>query len=300
MKEGDFIKLDFDAFVKETDQLLDTTHEDVAKEHDVYNERARYDPISVIVGSGNVVKGLDGDLVNAKVGEEREVEIEAKDAFGERDPKLIEVFPMNKIISLPEFKKGDQYPVEGMELRINNRIGYINRIFAGRVRMDFNNRWAGRSIIYKYKVLEVLKKKEDRIKALVESVYPGSEEFQFNFKGKDEVEITLPDMVKLDTSWTMAKFRLVSDLRNHLDLKTVKLIEVYVKKEEPKEEEQTVEYDDPDYTEDHDDEKGSDKKEETPKKETKKEAAPKKETKKKAAPKKASKKEEPKEEKKDE
>jgi FKBP-type peptidyl-prolyl cis-trans isomerase 2 len=252
MKEGDFIKLDFDAFSKETEQLVDTTHEDVAKEHDVFNERAKYGPISIVVGSGNLVKGLDEDLKNAKLGEEREVDVEPKDAFGDRDPKLIEVFPMNKILSLPEFRKGDQYPTEGMEIRINNRIGYINRIFAGRVRVDFNNRWAGRTISYKYKVTEVLEEKDQKLKALIESVYSNSEEFHFEFKEDDEIDITLPDIVKLDTNWAMAKFRLVSDLRKHLDVKTVRLVEVYVKKEEDQaEEEHSHECDDPDCTHDH-------------------------------------------------
>lgn len=305
MKEGDFIKLDFDAFVKETDLLMDTTHEDVAKEHDVYNERATYTPVSVIVGSGHVIKGLDESLKEAKVGKDMEIEIDAKDAYGDRDPKLIEVFPMNKILSLPEFRKGDTYPNEGMELRINNRIGYINRIFAGRVRIDFNNRFAGRTLVYKYKVTEVIKKKDEKVKALVEAVYPNTEEFEFNFKGKDEVEITLPDVVKLDQNWAMAKFKLVSDLRAHMDLKTIKLIEVYVKKEEIKEEEHTHECDDPDCKHDHSKEevhskdcsdpdcKHEDHKAEEPKEEKK---AP---AKKKTPTKKSSKKEEKKEEKKE-
>ncbi len=244
MNEGDFIKLEFDAYAKETDQLVDTTHEEVAKEHDVFNERAKYAPISVIVGAGNVVKGLDESLKEADVGKELEVEVGEQDAFGERDPKLIEVYPMNKILSLPEFRKGDKYPTEGMEIRINNRIGYINRIFAGRVRVDFNHRWAGRTIVYKYKITEKLEGKEEKIKALVEASYPNSDEFQFEFKDDDQVDIILPDIVKLDTSWAMAKFKLVSDLRNHLDLTTVRMIEVYVKKEEEPAEEEEISHKD--------------------------------------------------------
>ena len=236
MKDGDFIRLDFDAFVKETEQLVDTTHEEVAKEHDVYNERVPYSPIAVIVGSGHIVKGLDKDLLEAKKGAEREVEIPPADAFGDRDPKLVEVFPERKILSLPEFRKGDQYPVEGMEIRINNRIGIIAGRFAGRYRVDFNHRWAGKTIVYKYKVTEVISKKEDKLKAIIESSYSNPEEFKADFKGKDAVDITLPDMVKLDQGWTMAKFKLVSDLRAHLGLKTVRLIEEYVKKEEEEEE----------------------------------------------------------------
>ncbi len=289
MKEGDFIKIEFDAFAKETDQLVDTTHEEVAKEHDVFNDRAKYVPMAVIVGAGSVVKGLEESLKDAEIGKDIEVEVSDKDAFGEKDPKLIEVYPMNKILSLPEFRKGDQYPSEGMDIRINNRIGYINKIFAGRVRVDFNNRWAGRTILYKYKITEIVEGKEDKMKALIEAVYPQSDEFTFEFKGDEEVDVILPDIVKLDTNWAMAKFRLVSDLRKYLDIKTVRMIEVYVRKEEEaaKEEEHDHECDDPDCDHDHShdkaDEKTPEEKEEKPEKvkETPKKRAPRKSSKKK-------------------
>jgi FKBP-type peptidyl-prolyl cis-trans isomerase SlyD len=256
MKDGDFIRLDFDAFVKETEQLVDTTHEEVAKEHDVYNERVSYSPIAVIVGSGHIVKGLDKDLLDAKKGKERELEISSTDAFGEKDPKLVEVFQERKILSLPEFRKGDTYPAEGMEIRINNKIGIISGRFAGRYRVDFNHRWAGKTIIYKYTVTDLITKKDDKLNAIIESSYMNPEEFQASFKGKDAVDITLPDMVKLDQGWAMAKFKLVSDLRAHLGLKTIRLIEEYVKKEEEEEEkveEHKHECDDPDCK--HDEEK---------------------------------------------
>jgi peptidylprolyl isomerase len=120
-----------------------------------------------------------------------------------------------------------------MEIRINNRMGTINRIFAGRVRVDFNNRWAGRTIVYRYKVLEVISEKDGKLKAILEGAYPSSTEFKTEFRSETELDITLPDIAKLDTSWAMAKFKLISDLRNHLGIKVVRLIEEYVRKDEP-------------------------------------------------------------------
>lgn len=292
MKDGDFIRLDFDVYVKETDQLIDTTHEEVAKEHEVHSEGAQYKPIPIIIGVGHVVKGLDNDLLNAKIGEDREIEVPPEDAFGPRDPKLVEVMPMNKIISLPEFRKGDRYPQEGMDIRINNRIGIISRIFAGRVRVDFNKRYAGRTVVYKYAVKELIKERDDKIRAVFESSYGGSDEFSFKFISDDEVEIVLPDMVKLDSNWMMAKFKLVSDLRAHMGIKSVRLVEEYVKKEE---EDHHLEDVEPEYvhTEDDDQDNPKDeKKEEEKPKPKQKKAAPKKDKKeeekpkKKAAPKK--------------
>ncbi len=262
MKDGDFIRLDFNAFVKETGQLVDTTNEEIAKEHDMYNERVKYEPIAVVVGAGTVVKGLDKALLDAEVGKEVKVDVEAEEAFGERDPKQIEVYPMNKILSLPEFRKGDKYPTEGMEIRLSNRVGIINRIFAGRVRVDFNHRWAGRTISYEFTITEVIEDREKKLKAIIETAYANPDEFQVEFKGDDQVDIVLPDMVKLDQNWAMAKFKLVSDLRAHLDLKTIRLIEEYVKKEE--EEHELHHHDDEKEEEEqethhHDDEKEDEK-----------------------------------------
>lgn len=260
MKDGDFIRLDFNAYVKETEQLVDTTHEEIAKEHDVYNERVKYEPMAVVVGSGHVVKGLDNALMEAEVGKEVKIDVEPVDAFGDKDPKLVEVYPMNKVLSLPEFRKGDKYPTEGMELRINNRIGIINRIFAGRVRLDFNHRWAGKTISYQFTIKELIEDKEQKLKAIIEAAYASPDEFQVDFKDDETVEIVLPDMVKLDQSWAMAKFKLVSDLRAHLDLKTVRLIEEYVKKEEETKEEEEHTGDDTDS--DNDNKETDEKKEE--------------------------------------
>ena len=265
MKEGDFIRLDYDAFVKETEQIVDTTHEEVAKENDVYDERVKYEPIAVIVGSGQLIKGLDEKLKDSEVGEEKEVDIPDSKAFGERDPKLVDVMPMNKILSLPEFRKGDKYPVEGMEIMINNRPGIINRIFAGRVRVDFNHRWAGKTIHYKYKITEKIEEREEKLRALIEADFHSADEFVVEFIDDDTVNITLPDMVKLDNSWAMAKFKLVSDLRSHLDLTTIRFIEEYVKKEEePSEEEGSKEEgpkkDDEESKEDNSEKEGSDEK----------------------------------------
>jgi hypothetical protein len=135
-------------------------------------------------------------------------------------------------MSLPEFRKGDRYPSEGMEVHINNKHGTISRIFAGRVRVDFNNRWAGKTLVYKYKVTEVISDPAQKLKAVIDSDFGRSEEFTIQTETPEEVEIVLPDIVKLDSSWMMAKFKLVSDLRNHLGFKRIRFVEEYVKKEE--------------------------------------------------------------------
>ena len=133
--------------------------------------------------------------------------------------------------------------------------------------MDFNHRWAGKTIVYDFTVKEIIEDREQKLKAIIEAAYTNPDEFQVEFKGDDEVDIVLPDIVKLDQSWAMAKFKLVSDLRAHLGLRTVRLIEEYVKKEEEEKAEENEEHacDDPNC--DQDDGKDQKKEEDVEKKE---------------------------------
>ena len=108
MKKGDIIHLDYEAWLIDNNELFDTTKEEVAKKNNLFDEKVTYKPLPLIVGANKVVKGLDDHLMKAKVGKEYSVEIEPKDGFGERNPKLIEMHSKREILRLPEFKKGDK------------------------------------------------------------------------------------------------------------------------------------------------------------------------------------------------
>ena len=60
MKDGDIITLDYEG---RTDGVLfDTTLEKVAKKEDSVVENRVYAPITVVVGDGRLVPGLENDL----------------------------------------------------------------------------------------------------------------------------------------------------------------------------------------------------------------------------------------------
>ena len=112
MKKGDIIHIDYDAWIVEKNELFDTTKEALAKEKNIYNEKLIYKPLPIIVSAGNVVKGLDDNLLSAEVGKEYSVELKPIDGFGERNPKLVELHSIREILRLPEFRKGDKEPFE--------------------------------------------------------------------------------------------------------------------------------------------------------------------------------------------
>lgn len=243
MKKGEFIRLEFTAWVKEPRELFDTTDEKIAREEGKYVEGAKYGPIVTVVGEGKLLPGLDEALLDAEVGEEKEVEIPPEKAYGVRNPNLIEMHSLRELMRLPEFRKGDEMPAPGMEVTLGGRKGVITTLAAGRARIDFNHPYAGKTFIYRFKVLEVVEDPVERVRALIRLNYGREEDFGIELK-ENGLEITLPEIAKLDYGWVSAKLGLISDIRRLMDFKEIRFIEKYPGKkraEETEEEGEKVE-----------------------------------------------------------
>jgi len=229
VSKGDVVKLEYDAWVDDSGEMVDTTSAEKAQENGIFNENAVYGPITVLVGAGRIFEGLDEALEGVEVGEEKEIIIPPEKAAGPRDPKLIELF------SIREFHKKDIQPQVGMEVNINNRIGTVVAVTAGRVRVDFNRPLAGKTLRYRFRVTEKIEGTEARIKGIIDMDYGNAESFDVSADG-DVITIVLPDVCKYDQKWMMAKYRVVADLREAFGNVTVRFVEEYAKKEEAPEE----------------------------------------------------------------
>ena len=96
MEDGAIIHVDYDLFSGETGDLIETTREEIAKDYEMYQEGRNYSPMVCVVGSGNLIPGFETALKEAKVGKEVDVEIAPADAYGEKDPSLVETISIDK------------------------------------------------------------------------------------------------------------------------------------------------------------------------------------------------------------
>ena len=112
-------------------------------------------PLAVVLGAGDVLKGLEEVLSDMEEGEEREVELPPEKAFGERNPDLVVIIPER------EFRKRGITPYPGLPIEADGRTGRVLSVSAGRVQVDFNHPLAGKTLIYKVKVVKVVEKVED-------------------------------------------------------------------------------------------------------------------------------------------
>jgi len=222
IKAGDVVLAEFDAWIHDSNELFDTTSDSVAKENDIFNEKMTYGPQPLIVGKGRLFAGLDESILKAEIGKEYEVVIPSEKGAGPRDPKLIELHPVR------EFVKQEIEPRVGLEVTVKGKPAIITAVTAGRVRLDFNNRLAGRTVRYKYKVVEKPSKPVDVVKLLLKMSYGTNEGFEVEHHGKN-YKIKLSDSCKYDQRWILAKYRVVTDLREVLGAETITFLEEYEK-----------------------------------------------------------------------
>lgn len=239
MQKGDIIYLDYEGWIADKKELFDTTKEETAKKENKYNKNAKYKPIPIIVGVGRLIKGLDDHILQAEVDKEYEIEILPQDAYGDRDPSKV------KIYSIRELKRKEIVPEIGKEITIDDKVGTIVGGGAGRVRVDFNPQLSGKKLFYKYKITKKVEEIKERIETIIEMHYGERTGFEVSTEG-NETTIKLADRCKYEPSWFYTKYRIVNDLRDYVDMKKIRFIEEYVKKEEEKilkiaEEEETKE-----------------------------------------------------------
>ena len=237
IEKGDIVWLDYDGWIVNPDgttRLFDTTHEETAKKENKFDEKRVYADLPVIVQSGRMLPGLEEALLRAKVGESHEVSIPPEKGAGERDPKLVELRPLR------EFLKREIAPEVGMEVSIAGKRGIVTAVTGGRVRVDFNNPLAGRTLKYAVKVTKRATTVEDKVRGILDMDYGLADQFRLAINDR-EAEIVVPDICKTDERWFVAKFRAVADLREFSGLRKVRFVEEFEKKEAPKPEEKPKE-----------------------------------------------------------
>jgi FKBP-type peptidyl-prolyl cis-trans isomerase 2 len=186
--KGDFISLNYTAKVKETNEIFDTTFEEIAKKEQLYKEGELYGPKLIVVGEGWVLKPLDETLLTMKLRKAQIVEIPPEKAFGPRDPDKVKRVPLKHLTS-----KG-KTPVIGMRIDYNGKMATIRAIGAGRVLLDFNPPLAGKTLIYEAVVDKKIKTKKAKIQSLIHRRIPLADQTKFVIALKQKVlTINMPE-----------------------------------------------------------------------------------------------------------
>ncbi len=109
------------------------------------------EPLSYIHGKGQIIPGLEGALAGRAPGDTFQIRLEARDAYGERDPKLVQTAKRAQF--------GRDEPKVGMQVRTDGpRGGEVLTIVAVEndvVTLDGNHELAGVPLTFDVKVVSV-------------------------------------------------------------------------------------------------------------------------------------------------
>lgn len=189
VKKGDFIELEYTGKIKGTGMVFDSTDENVAKEAGLHQEGTKYRPAIICVGEGDVVKGIDKELVGKEIGNSYTIEVLPEEGFGKKDAKLL------KIVNTNIFIKENINPMPGLQVNMDGLIGTIRTVTGGRTIVDFNHPLAGRNLVYEIKIKSIVKEDADKLKGIIRHSI-GIDEPKISIEnGVVKVETEIPELV---------------------------------------------------------------------------------------------------------
>ncbi len=223
LQKGDFILINFTAKVKETNEVFDTTIDEVAKKEHLQKEGEIYEPRLIVVGEGWVLKPLDESLTTMEPGKIQTVEISPDKAFGPRDPERVKQVHLKKLA-----EKGIN-PTLGMRVEYGGKNAIVRSIGAGRVLLDFNPPLAGKTLVYEVNVNKKLETPEEKIGALIHRRIPVTEEGKFKFTLKTtKLTIDMPEETIYIEGIQIAKRGIALDIQKFFpDLEETKFVETF-------------------------------------------------------------------------
>ncbi len=210
LEKGSLILLDYTAKIKDTNEIFETTRENDVKNSEGFDPSRKYEPRLLGVGEGWVLKGLDDALLNANMDEPMNIEIPPEKAFGERDPSKVRMIPLRKL-----GEKANEVGV-GDVIELDERMGIVRFIGSGRVQVDFNHKYAGRTLIYDANIIKKIESDDEKITNLIRRRLP-IDSADIHCETKDsELEISLPEKVFLLEGLQIIKRGIVGDISKFL------------------------------------------------------------------------------------
>ncbi|MBD0367938.1 MAG: peptidylprolyl isomerase [Flavisolibacter sp.] len=111
------------------------------------------EPLEFTVGSGQVIKGFDDGVKGMQVGDKKTVEIDARDAYGEKEEENVLELPKSQFP--PHIK-----PEVGMQLGLSNGAGQTFNVTVTEVKedsvvLDANHPLAGQDLIFDIELVSI-------------------------------------------------------------------------------------------------------------------------------------------------
>ena len=131
-------------------------------EGEVLDSSSGAEPMSFLEGSGQIIPGLEEQLVLLSVGDKRTVQVEAARAYGEQDPQMIMEVPMDRLPRSEGLEVGDQFAGRGPDGEASAVFTVVG-MTETTVTLDGNHPLAGQDLTFEIEVMEMRDATQDEI-----------------------------------------------------------------------------------------------------------------------------------------
>jgi len=192
-KKKDFVEIKFTGY--SNGNIFDSNIDEDLKK---ISSNAKPKETIVIVGESMLVPGFDKELEGKEIGKDYEINIPAKEGFGERRKELVKTIPL-KIFTE---KKINPYP--GMVLAIDENLVRIITVSGARVMTDFNNPLAGKDLIYKFKIVRKVMDDGEKAKTIFIQIFKFVPDFE---QKENEIVVKGPKVLEKFVDALKEKFK---------------------------------------------------------------------------------------------
>tara|TARA_B100001971_G_C18138794_1_gene509176 strand:+ start:67 stop:825 length:759 start_codon:yes stop_codon:yes gene_type:complete len=224
--KGSLILVDYVAKVKDTGKVFETTIEEEAKKHSLHDPNIKYQPKLISVGESWILKAVDEALEKTSVGDKKTIEVTPAKGFGERDPGKVRKIPLRKL-----GEDAEKVSI-GDTIEVDNKKGLVRFIGAGRVQIDYNHPFAGKTILYDINVSKELKSDDEKTTGVLKRWIPVKDEKILFKKTGNILDITIPDeMFRADNLSTIKHLIQTEIFKFISTVEKINFVETHVKKQ---------------------------------------------------------------------
>ncbi|MXX21468.1 MAG: peptidylprolyl isomerase [Cenarchaeum sp. SB0665_bin_23] len=160
--------------------IIDTTQEG-NENSDLPDIQQRPRLVSLGYPSFVVTEGFEEALKGAELDMPQTIQVEPKNAYGVWDRKMVRMITARKLNDSEKYGVGD-------EVEISGRKGIIKFMGSGRVQVDYNHKYAGKTIQYDFTVTDLLDTDDAKVVAILRETLTDDE-----FGSDDDLDYILQD-----------------------------------------------------------------------------------------------------------
>lgn len=118
---------------------------------EIDNTRSRAEPVSLVIGDGNLLEGFEKALFGLRAGDRRTVHLPPEEAFGEWNPENVQRFDTVKFEQRPEVGQ----MIEFEDKAKTTLVGVVKSVNDDITEVDFNHPLASKNISFEVEIFKV-------------------------------------------------------------------------------------------------------------------------------------------------